>query len=44
MKKLEIVMLLVSCAATAVACGKRPEPASLVLKNGDVYTMEADRP
>ncbi|RPJ81746.1 MAG: hypothetical protein EHM13_09990, partial [Acidobacteria bacterium] len=43
MKKLEIVLLLL-VGATAVACGERIEPAGLVLRNGDVYTMEADRP
>lgn len=45
MKFPRLVLLAFLLSAGAVlACGQKPEPADLVLRNGDVYTMEAAMP
>ena len=44
MGRLSTVLLPLACVCTIPACAKPPDPADLVLKNGEVYTMTTDRP
>ena len=44
MRRPSALLLALACATTVPACTKPPEPAELVLRNGDVYTMEPDSP
>ncbi len=42
MKKLRLLLIILSCVVLFLSCSKTP--ADIVLKNGEVYTMEEDNP